>query len=64
MKLGKLTIDLDEVLKRSIALMEGDTDVSYPIRMALKEMHRDIIGELEDRMVEQYRQHNPEGESK
>jgi hypothetical protein len=64
MKLGTLTIDLEEVLKQSIPWMEGDEDVSYPLRMALKALCPEIIGMLEDRMIEEYRKQNPEGESK
>jgi hypothetical protein len=44
--------------------MEGDEDVSYPLRMALKALCPEIIGMLEDRMIEEYRKQNPEGESK
>lgn len=54
--LGSITIDLDEVLRRSIDHMDGYTDVSFPIRMALREMHEDLIGKLEDRMMQEYEQ--------
>lgn len=63
-KLGTLKINLDEVLKQSIHWMDGETDVSYPMRMAFKVLCPEIIGMLEDRMMEEYRKQNPEGETK
>jgi hypothetical protein len=56
MKLGTITVDLDELQRQALEYMTWEEDLSYPIRMVLKDMFPDQIGELEDRMMASHKE--------
>jgi S-adenosylmethionine synthetase len=52
--LGSITVDLDELFARAFEHMSAFNDLSFPIRMALGEMHEDLITKLEERLMQEY----------